>query len=97
MAYFVRVGVISENKSGVGARGYQIYRRGSSVITRWGGLEVTTRRSYFWAVKTPQEKIYKCRTPELARMKYAALVRHRVDDEKYEHLPLAVPIRQRAQ
>lgn len=96
MAYFVRVGVISENKSGVGARGYQLYRRGSSVITRWGGVEVTTKRSYFWAV-TPQEKIYRCRTPELARLKCAELATRRVGEEKYQRLPSGAKIGRRPQ
>jgi hypothetical protein len=31
MAYLVRIGPVAENASGIGARGYQVFRRGKDV------------------------------------------------------------------
>ncbi len=36
MPYFVQIGLIPENKTGVGSRGYHVYRRGTRVRVIWG-------------------------------------------------------------
>lgn len=96
MAYFVRVGSVSKNKYGVGARGYQLFRRGRVVITRWGSVTVGANRSFCWAWDKPREKKYPCGSPERAIRRYQELVRHRVEVEGYDRLPAGAFIRPRA-
>jgi hypothetical protein len=96
MAYFVRVGSISKNKGGVGARGYQLFRRGSVVITRWGSVTVGSNRSFSWAWEKPREKKYAYGSAERAIRRYQELVKHRVDVEGYDRLPTGAVIRRRS-
>lgn len=91
MAYFVRVGGIPSNLSGVGARGYHIYRRGCYVFTVWGSVEVRPRRQFFWAYTT-QEKKFRCNSPEAAIRKRRALIEYRVE-RGYSRLPPGTRIR----
>ena len=50
MRYFFRVGDIPTNKSGLGARGYQVYRRGTTVRVVFGPIRSTRRQmvSFEW-------------------------------------------------
>ena len=96
MAYFVRVGSVSKNKYGVGARGSQLFRRDRVVTTRWGSVTVGADRSFYWAWKTPREKKYRCGSPEHAIRRYQELVRHRVDVEGYDRLPTGAVIHHRS-
>lgn len=54
MAYFCRVGPNSSNLSGVEARGYRIYRRGTTVRLVWGPIEIVRHRTlaFIWSSKT---------------------------------------------
>jgi hypothetical protein len=61
MVYFVRVGVIPPNKSGIGARGWFIERSGSNVTVGWGALKVVPARTnkFRWAYASlPQRRQY---------------------------------------
>jgi hypothetical protein len=51
MSYFVSIGSIPGNASGVGARGYFLRRSGSKVIRKWGaiGMTRTRPRIFYWA------------------------------------------------
>jgi hypothetical protein len=40
--FFVRIGVIGANQSGIGSRGWYIWRRQERVLVRWGAVEVET-------------------------------------------------------
>src|SRR4051794_26964863 len=96
MAYFVRIGSIKKNKYGVGARGFQLFRRDCVVITRWGSVEVGSDLVFYWGYKTPQEKRYHCSSPERAVRRYKELLRHRVEVESYDRLPAGAFILRRA-
>lgn len=91
MAYFVNVGTFQENKSGVGSRGYQLFRRGKHVITRWGGIAVTSKREFHWCYK-PKEKIYPCESVQAAKQKLSQLRLHRTENENYSRLPVGIKI-----
>jgi hypothetical protein len=63
MAYLTRVGGIPTNRSGVGARGYHVYRRGTQVHVVYGriGMEQGRTVGFSWA-RTTQRVVHKCRT-----------------------------------
>ena len=71
MPYFTLIGPHGANRyntSGFGSRGYWLFRRGSTVVTRWGGV-ITVSRSPFrinWS-SGYAERVIKCRTVEAAR------------------------------
>jgi len=73
MPYLVRIGRIDSNKCGVGSRGYAIFRRGKTVILRWGRVDVIEGRIYWsgsgrtgeWAEKKVR------RSSEAAAKKFA--------------------------
>jgi hypothetical protein len=85
MAYFVRIGAIPENISGVGARGYQTFRRGTNVVVIWGGVTVTSGRRFYWS-RTPKRITHPKRTIEAARRFLAQVVADRTNN-KYSLLP----------
>lgn len=87
MPYFVRVGNFAENKGGLGARGYHVYRRGRKVITVWGAITVDRARQvrFTWA-RTTEHKVYTYRSVERAKAKWRALVSQRTEREGYERL-----------
>jgi hypothetical protein len=91
MPYFVRVGVIEQNKSGVGARGYYLSRRGTVVSVTFGGIAVLGDRSFVWAWRKPRLVTHRCRTVDLARTKYRALVDEKLR-EGYARLPTGIAI-----
>lgn len=95
MAYFVKIGAIAKNQSGVGARGYHIYRLGRIVTCVWGSVEVRVPRRFYWA-RTTQYKTYSCKTIESAKTKKALLVESRVAIDGYSRLPTGVRIRRQA-
>jgi hypothetical protein len=76
LPYLINVGFISTNHGGVGARGYHVTRRGSKVVTTWGGIEIEDGLEIFWRRSTCYKKIDK-RSPTLA----AKHVREIVEDK----------------
>ena len=91
MAYFVRIGAIPTNQSGVGARGFHIFRRGSHVYSVWGRIEVRPGPRFYWA-HTTTHKIYRCYSPAAAVRKRRALIHSRVAERGYSLLPTGVRI-----
>jgi hypothetical protein len=87
MAYLTFVGYVPENLTGLGARGYHVYRRGKKVRVVWG--PVTTVRTqtvgFIWE-RTTQHKIHRCRT-----VREAVALRNRLvedqEDQGYTRLP----------
>ena len=88
MPYFVRVGPISANKSGLGARGYHVHRRGMKVIVTWGRVKVVPGRivSFAWAWTT-QHQVFPCASENAAKERLVALVEQRITRERYDRLP----------
>jgi hypothetical protein len=96
MPYLVKIGAIRTNKSGVGSRGYHIYRRSHRVITVWGRVEVKPRgKRFYWASTTQYKEVsYPSIPAALERMK--ALVDQRIQGEKYSLLPRGARIHRSA-
>jgi hypothetical protein len=91
MAYFVKIGAITKNLSGVGSRGHHIYRRGRAVFCVWGAVEVRHPRRFYWA-HTTQHKTYVCNTVDAAKIKRARLIETRCSSDGYSRLPTGVRI-----
>ena len=85
MPYFVRIGSIPTNLSGVGSRGYHAFRRGTTVFVLWGGVVVGPGRTFHWA-QVPQRLAYRKRTIESARRFLAGITEERLRN-KYSPLP----------
>ena len=72
MAYFTLVGSHGKNrlnKSGFGSRGYWVFRRGSTIIMRWGAIEVKREHlSYrvFWSASWRERRV-ELSTPAVAK------------------------------
>jgi len=91
MTYFVKIGAIEENKSGVGSRGYHLFRRGSNVVARWGAIKVSQDRKFYWCY-VPQEETYTFRSEQAAREEIQQLAQHRVEQKGYSRLPAGAKI-----
>jgi len=85
MAYFVRIGPIPTNVSGVGARGYHAFRRGTDVVVIWGGVTVAPGRHFYWS-QSPQRRTYQKHTVEAARCFLDQIAEERKRN-KYSPLP----------
>jgi hypothetical protein len=90
MPYFVRIGVIPTNKRGVGSRGYQMFRRGRTIVVRWGAVEVRPHGRFFW-FHEPQEKVYRHASESAAKRAIREMMRLR--EQTYSKLPRGVAIR----
>ncbi len=86
--YFVRIGAIKSNQSGVGARGYHLFRRGRTIVTRWGAVVVLPGRVFRWIWR--REKRFSMRSEAAARASYQRLVKER--SATYDRLPPGVSI-----
>jgi len=84
MPYFVRIGPIVENKSGVGSRGYHMFRRGCQIVTRWGAVVVSPGRRFSWSGKTV-EKVYNRNSEADAKRDLVRMVEER--EKEYNRLP----------
>lgn len=90
MAYLVRIGAIRENRSGVGSRGYHVFRRGTVVIIDWGGVEVLRNRRFHW-ISEPQGMTYRRRSVENAKALLLEIVQDQIG-QGYSRLPVGVRI-----
>lgn len=91
MPYFVKIGHIPENKSGVGSRGYHLFRSAKRVTTRWGGVVVLSRRRFQWAYE-PRENVIVFRTQNAARA-FVVGKQHELQSRKgYDRLPVGKSI-----
>lgn len=97
MPYLVRIGRIDQNASGVGSRGYAVFRRGRKVIVNFGKVEAIGRGKtrFFWC-KEPEDKVYAvCRTVAAATQYARELVREQLLPNAkggYTRLPSGVRI-----
>jgi hypothetical protein len=99
MPHFVKVGPFKGNPSGVGARGWRIWRRGKVVHREWGRIEVIHARParFLWAFR-PQYLRQQFRSPEAAAtfVQRMILEQERPDrDGSYRRLPTGVYIKVR--
>jgi hypothetical protein len=92
MPYLVRIGVIPSNVSGVGSRGYHVFRRGRTVVRRWAGVEVTNTREFYWCQER-QELRERRRSEEAARATLRRHLKRLEDGDGYDRLPRGVRIR----
>jgi len=90
MAYLVRIGAIPENASGVGSRGYHIFRRGSWVVVAWGAVEVLPQRRIHWC-RMPRRLTHRLRTVKAAKAFRLRQIASQVDDG-YSRLPVGIHI-----
>lgn len=88
MPYFVSIGAIKSNKSGVGARGYHLFRRGRTIISRWGAVEVLPGRMFRWVWR--RQKTYLMRSEIAAKSSYQRRLRER--SASYDRLPVGATI-----
>jgi hypothetical protein len=82
MPYFTNIGPGGSNKqnpSGIGSRGYWIFRRGTDVYTRWGAVTIVGRRPYKlqWAHGWCWERRIRCASVEAAMAIAAEAIRQR--------------------
>jgi class 3 adenylate cyclase len=94
MAKFLRIGVHHSNVSGYTSKAWSVRRTGSSVLLKWGAVEVRGAgrgRRIFWA-GAPRQKTVRCGTEERARDYVKTAISRRVGHQ-YERLLESVPIR----
>jgi hypothetical protein len=91
MPYFVKIGAVKQNISGVGSKGYHHFRRGQCIITRWGAVDAVHAKFYWRG--SPAEKIYTHRSEKLAQLDLQERNRVREKIEHYSRLPSGVKIR----
>ena len=65
MPYLVRVGAIESNVSGVGSRGYAVFRSGRRVTVWFGKIEVhgSGVSRFYWYHQPSKKKHPLCKTP----------------------------------
>ena len=93
MAKFLRIGVHHSNVSGYTSKAWSVRRVGSTVLLKWGAVEVRGAgrgRRIFWTV-APRQKTVRCGTEERARDYVKNAISRRVGHQ-YERLLENVPI-----
>jgi class 3 adenylate cyclase len=96
MAKFLRIGVHPLNVSGYTSKAWAVRRVGSTVILKWGAVEVRgagQNRRIYWA-SPPRQKTVSCGTEQRARDYVKKAVSRRVGHQ-YERLLESVPIQRR--
>jgi hypothetical protein len=100
--YFVRIGKIEMNKSGVGSRGWYVRRRAKMIVVRWGSVDVVPAGSqvrFYLGPGWPKERTYPFRGIEaaiaFARAKIVEKLGPSKHDGGYDQLPPKQRIRQR--
>jgi hypothetical protein len=86
--YFVWIGVLNPNKINIGARGYQLFRRGRTIISRWGRVVVLPGRMFRWIWR--REKRYSLPTEAAAKASYKQRLKQRLATS--ERLPVGASI-----
>ncbi len=65
------------NVSGFASRGYWVFRRGSSLVVRWGAVVVVKHQTYTVRWRDHwQQKIYDCGSVAAAKQSLADRLRH---------------------
>lgn len=94
MAKFLRIGVHHSNVSGYTSKAWCVRRVGSTVLLKWGAVEVRGAgrgRRIFWT-GAPRQKTVRCGTEDRARDYVKNAISRRVGHQ-YERLLENVPIR----
>ena len=94
MAKFLRIGVHHSNVSGYTSKAWSVRRVGSTVLLKWGAVEVRGAghaRRIYWA-SPPRQKTVSCDTEKRARDYVKNAISRRVGHQ-YERLLESVPIR----
>jgi hypothetical protein len=96
--YFVKIGRIETNKSGVGSRGWYVRRRVRTFVVRWGSVDVVPgggQVKFYWGPGWPTEQTCPFRSVDVA----IAFARGRIGPSKhnggYDRLPPRQRIRAR--
>jgi class 3 adenylate cyclase len=96
MPKFLRIGVLQSNVSGYTSKAWWVRRVGSTVLLKWGAVEVHgvgDGRKVYWTL-TPQAKTIRCGTEQRAKdYAKAAIARRR--SHRYEPLAGNIAIRRR--
>ena len=102
MPYFVKIGKIETNKSGVGSRGWYVRRRAKHVLVRWGSVDVIPGGSkvrFYWGPGWPKERSYTFTTVERAIALAVSKIKTKLGPSKhdggYDRLPPKQRIRDR--
>jgi hypothetical protein len=99
MTYLVNIGASganANNVSGIGSRGYHVFRRGRTVVCRWAGVEVSAHRRFTWS-RTPAEKSFTHHSEAEAKEFLRALIHAKTrPGVGYSRLPQGSSIRSRA-
>jgi hypothetical protein len=92
MPYLVRIGAIETNVSGVGARGYAVFRSGKRVRVMWGKVIASgsLHTKIRWAHEPSSLVHPACRSEKAARLMARRLVESM--QRKYSLLPSGVRI-----
>src|SRR3954471_12415138 len=97
MPNFLRVGVHQSNVSGYTSKAWCIRRAGSTVLLKWGAVEVLgvgDGRKVYWTL-SPREKTIRCGTVQRANdYERSAVTRRR--NHRYEQLAGSIALRRRA-
>jgi hypothetical protein len=95
--YLVQIGSVPENKTGVGSRGYHVYRRGTRVRVVWGPVCTLRGRSVkvVWE-RTTMHKDYRRSNERAATALVKDIVAERLR-EGYSLLPVGARIWRLAQ
>src|ERR1700730_9216821 len=96
MAKFLRIGVHHSNVSGYTSKAWSVRRVGSTVLLKWGAVEVrgaSRGRRIYWA-GPPRQKTVRCETEKRARDYVKNAISRRVGHQ-YERLLESVLIRRR--
>ncbi|HLK80831.1 MAG TPA: adenylate/guanylate cyclase domain-containing protein [Xanthobacteraceae bacterium] len=94
MAKFLRVGVHQSNVSGYTSKAWSVWRTGSTVLLKWGAVEVRgagSARQIFWAGE-PRRKTLYLNTEARARAYVERAISRRLG-HRYERIMDSVPIR----
>jgi class 3 adenylate cyclase len=97
MPKFLRVGVHQSNVSGYTSKAWCIRRVGSTILLKWGAVEVQgvgDGRKVYW-VLPPRDKTIRCRTVQRAQ-DYAKAAVTRRRSHRYELLTGSIAIRRQA-
>jgi class 3 adenylate cyclase len=96
MPKFLRIGLLQSNVSGYTSKAWWVRRVGSTILLKWGAVEVLgvgDGRKIYWTL-TPQAKTIRCGTVQRARdYAKAAIARRR--SHRYEPLAGSIAIRRR--